>query len=318
MTSTTYESENDYEIQIKDYLTGEYISLGSGDYCSVKFDGVGSPDLRESVFDVSGGDGIQFGTEYVGAVNWTITGAIHAALNANVVGSSADTWNAWSVLARAWTHYPERKIPRAVVPLYFKRPGREQMVVFGRPNRIDPETTRSYSGFISYTASFRQSDPKFYSSNQTILNLSLDTPYVGGLLLNNDQDAFLIPLQTSVATARTGTIFNSGDTDTHPVITLNGGVNSPQVNLYSDLGALIWSIKLSTPIPAGTSVTIDTRNWARTITSSQGTSWAGAYIGDKLQDIIIPPGASIFEYLGSDPTGTSTCQVLFRNAWASL
>lgn len=318
MSSMTYESENDYEINFQDYLTGEYISLGSGDYCSVRFDGIGSPDLREAMFDISGGDGTQFGVEYYGAINWTITGAVHSGINHNVPGSSEAAWDAWSKLSRAWTHYPQRTVPRAVVPLYFKRPGREQMVVFGRPNRIDPETTRSYTGFISYSATFRQSDPKFYSSSQESVTLDLDAPYSGGLLLNTAMDALKVPLQTTIGTPRTGFVYQSGDTDTYPVIVITGEVANPQVTLYDSESQQRWTIYIPETIPAGRSVTIDTRNWARSITDNTGMSWAGSYIGSKLQDVTIPPGSSLIEYMGTDETSTSTCQVLFRNAWTSL
>lgn len=316
--SLTYESTNDYEINFQDYLTGEYISLGSGGYCSVKFDGVGSPDLREAVYDLSGGDGVQFGIEYYGAINWTISGAIHSGVNSGTRGTAEDAWNAWSMLSRAWTMYPQRTRPREVVPLYFKRPGREQMVVFGRPNRIDPETSRSHAGFISYSATFRQSDPKFYSSSQQSITLDLETPYSGGLLMNATQNALKVPFQTTAGVPRTGFISATGDTDTSPVIVINGPVTSPQVSLYDELSLKRWTVYIPSSIPSGRSVTIDTRNWARSIVDNTGASWAGSYVGSKLQDVTIPPGTNMIEYLGTDVTGTSTCQVLFRNAWASL
>ena len=138
----------DYSIQINDVEngvhTGDMIDLGDGDFCGVSFDGVGSPDLRESAYDVSGGDGSQFGIEFYGSINWTITGAIHGSDNKNIPGTPERAWDAWSKLYRAWVNYPGRTNTREVVPLYFKRPGRDAMVVFGRPRRIDPSSTTSY------------------------------------------------------------------------------------------------------------------------------------------------------------------------------
>lgn len=314
----TYFSENDYEIRIQDYKDGSYVALGSGDYCSVKFDGVGSPDLRESVFDVSGADGVMFGTEYYGMVNWTITGAVHSGLNGGVSGDSGDAWNAWSTLARVWTQYPERLIPRAVVPLFFKRPGREQMVVYGRPARIDPETERSHAGFIAYTASFRQSDPLFYSSKSNIVTLGMDVPYAGGLMLNTAKTGFRLPFQTTEGAAQNAILNNTGDVGTSPIITFIGPVLNPQLTLTTQNSQRAWVIKINGQIPAGRAVTVDTRQWARSVTDAFGISWAGAYVGDKLQDIKVPVGINTIGYQGTDQTGTSLCRVEYRNAWASL
>lgn len=314
----TYFSNNDYEIRIQDYRDDSYIALGSGDYCSVKFDGVGSPDLRDSVYDVSGADGVIFGTEYYGMVNWTITGAVHSGINGGVAGDSGAAWDAWSTLSRVWTQYPERLIPRAVKPLFFKRPGREQMVVYGRPARIDPETERSHAGFIAYTATFRQSDPLFYSSQQQMVQLGMDVPYAGGILLNAPKNALRLPFVTTEGAAKNALLNNTGDVPTSPIITFIGPVENPELTLTDQFSIRHWYVKINGTIPAGTSIIVDTRQWARSVTDSYGTSWAGAYVGDKLQDVKIPVGINTIGYQGIDQTGTSLCRVEFRNAWASL
>ncbi len=314
-------SENDYMIHIVDYASGEELSLGSGDFCAVKFDGVGSPELGEVTFDVSGGDGIHFGIERLRGVNWTITGAIHSGLNKNTPGSPQGAWDAWSKVSRAWIAYPQRTRARAVVPLYFQRPGRERMVVFGRPRRIDPDTERSHSGFISYTALYTQSDPRFYSSVEKSLTIQLTPTVTGGIHINTasatyPQGAFYLPFSTTSSTPRADTLANTGDSPTNPVIKFKGPVTNPRVAYYSDDG-FEWDIKLALKINQGQTITIDTRQWARTVTDANGGSQAGYYRGVKMQDITILPGAGYIEYSGSDPTGTSTCELKFRNAWVS-
>lgn len=309
---------NDYEINYQDYYNGDFISLGSGEYCSVRFDGVGSPDLRESTFDISGGDGYLFGIEYFSGITWNITGGIHGGVNKNAPGSAELAWERWSQLSRAWTGYPERLTTRGVVPLYFKRPGRESMVVYGRPNRIDPDQSRSYSGFISYTATFRQSDPKFYSSDEASFSLQLETPYAGGLRIDNTGSVgFLLPFQTTQATPKTGAIVVAGDTETNPIIAIKGPVTNPRVTYFNPIGDVGWVIRLNKPVPSGTTVTIDTRSWQRSIIDQNGVSYAGAYIGERLKDIEFAPGVGYVEYLGTDATATSTCTVTYRNAWRS-
>lgn len=316
-----WEIENDYEIKIADVIDGEYtgdfLSLGGDEYCGVRFDGVGSPDLRESKYDVSGGDGVRFGIERYGGVNWTITGAIHGTSIANAPGDPALVWESWSKIARAWTDYPGRTESRAVVPLYFKRPGREEMVVFGRPRRIDPDTALSHSGFIAYTALFAQSDPRFYSAQETTVEVLMTASTPGGIVMNEDEDAIVLPFQTTEGVARAGSITNEGDTSSNPLIRIYGPITSPQIVLYGDLGVVLWSAQLNMTIPDGSWIEIDARHHMRAIVDQDGTSFAGYYRGVKLQDLAIPPGTHSFDFQGSDETGTSSAQIFFRNAWSS-
>jgi len=313
---------DDYEIKILDSTVANedvpspvFVSLSSDNYCGVRFDAVGSPDLRESVFDIAGGDGSQFGVEYYGSINWTITGAVHSG-TASTPGLPSDAWDSWAALYRAWVDYPGRTTPRAVRPLGVKRPGREEMIVYGRPRRIDPDTSTSYVGHIAYTAQFKQSDPKFYSSTSSSINLQIIAATPGGLILNVDQDALVVPLTTSAGTPRTGVVTNSGDANTSPVITIAGPVTNPLVVLMQN-GSPLWTVRLLTSIAAGVQVIVDTRLWQRTITTADGANFAGYYRGDKLQDVVIPPGTSEFQYTGIDGTGTSTCSIEYRNAWVS-
>lgn len=316
--AVTYLGANDYEILIEDYLTGEYINMGSdGNFCNVKFDGVGVPELREAMYELSGGDGMRFGIEYQGVITWNITGSIHSGTNSGTAGSSDGAWNTWSSLARSWSAYPQRLQPRAVVPLYFKRPGREQMVVFGRPNRLDPVTDKAYVGFISYTATFRQSDPKFYSAVSKTVDLSLNqTSNSGGIILNN-MNAIKLPFTTTTADPVTGVITNDGDAPTSPVIVIHGEVVNPIIS-YLDIGGNVqWTIEILATIAEGTSAIIDTRHWERSIVHSDGSSLAGVYNGNRLQDIAIMPGTGLIRYGATSGSLTTNIQVTYRDAWVS-
>ena len=310
--------QNDYEISVQDYLTGEFINLGSGEnLCGVKFDGVGTPELRESVYDVSGGDGTRFGIEFFGGINWNITGSIHSGINGRVAGDASTAWDTWSQLARAWSYYPERLTPRGVIPLYFKRPGRQEMVVYGRPNRLDPVTSASHAGFISYTATFRQSDPKFYAavSKEVVVGLNA-TSYAGGIIVTSG--GIKLPFTTTSSTPVTGAISQAGDAPSHPVIAITGEVVNPVVSYLNQLGQTIWTVRLNTTVANGDTVIIDTRQWERSIISlNDGTSYAGAYIGDKLQDITLLPGQGLIRYGATSSNGSSTVRVTYKDAWVS-
>jgi hypothetical protein len=308
----------DYEISVRDATSGQFINLGSDDnFCSVRFDGVGSPELREAVYEVSGDDGIRFGIERYGVTTWNISGSIHSGFNKGVPGNPADAWNTWSTLLRAWTHYPERHIPRAVVPLYFKRPGRQEMIAYGRPQRMDPVTDRAYTGFITYTATFRQSDPRFYAAVDQVAILTLSESYAGGIIINNGTDMKL-PFTTTTAIPVSGPVTNNGDIGSPPVIQIFGAVTNPIVSYLDGSGNVQWTISLLTEIAEGESVTIDTRQWARSITRDvDGTSLAGAYNGDKLGSIEILPGTGVLRYGATAGSGNTYVKVTHRNAWVS-
>lgn len=312
----------EFDVMVYDHYTRTTIPMSTGSYCSVRFDAIGSPDLRENVIEVSGGDGVQFGIEYYGLVNWTITGTIHSGMNKNTQGDAGDAWNAWSTLMRAWTEYPQRTITRAVVPLYVTRPGRENMVVFGRPGRIDPETERSHAGFITYSATFRQSDRRFFSSAQQSYVLQLATPYAGGFVMTgaDPKSNFALPFQTTVSSPKVASFTVGGDMPTNPKFEIKGPVTNPRLTYFIPETGLQWTLLINTTIPSGAVVTVDTNLWARSISDETlGISYAGAYMSDRrLQDLTLVPGSGVIEYSGTDFTGSSTCSVLFRNAWSSV
>lgn len=311
---------DDYQLMFEDYATGDMIILGdsSSVFCSVKFDGIGSSELRVSETEMSGEDGVTFGYEYLGKRPWTIIGAVKSGTNPNVGGDSSSAWDNLSQLMRAWDYNRARNTARAVVPLWFKRPGRETMLVYGRPDRIDPDVSQSYAGYVTYQASFRQSDPKFYSDAEQEITLPITTPYVGGLLYNGTQDGLILPFMTSEMTERQGVIEQFGDIDAPLIITFTGQVTNPTLRLLNSDGSDRWKIKLQTSVGSSQSVTIDTRMWQRTVLRNDGANIAGAVRGPRLAQLVAPPGASELIYSGASEGGSSTCSVRVRNAWAAI
>lgn len=311
---------NDYQLQFEDYATGELITLGDSNsaFCSVRFDGIGSSELRTSEIEMSAEDGIQFGFEYLGKRPWTISGAVKSGSNPYIGGDSSSAWDNLSRLMRAWDYNSARHKARSVVPLWFKRPGRETMLVYGRPDRIDPDVSHSHAGYVTYQASFRQSDPKFYSATEQEITLPIATPYVGGLLYNATQDGLILPFMTSEMTERQGVIEQFGDIDAPLIIKFNGQVTNPTLRLLNSDGSDRWKIKLQTSIGSSQSVTIDTRLWRRTVLRNDGASLAGAVRGPRLAQLVAPPGTSELVYSGASEGGSSTCSIRVRNAWAAI
>ena len=308
----------DYQLMFEDYLTGDMITLGdAGDYCSVRFDGIGSAELRTSEREKPSEDGISFGYEFLGKRTWTISGSVKPG-EGSVPGDASTAWDSVSKLMRAWDFNRARLTPRAVVPLYFKRPGRELMVVYGRPERIDPDPTQSYVGFVSYQASFRQSDPKFYSDAEQTMVLTASQPYVGGILLNEDMDAFQLPFTTTATTSREGVLITGGDIESAPIITFEGPSSNPKLQLLNNDDSVRWTMTLLTTLGSDDVVTIDPRLWARTVLRNDGASLAGSLRGPRLAEILVPPGNNEFVYTASSSGGTSNCTIKLRNAWGAI
>lgn len=308
----------DYQLMFQDYYTGQMITLGGDeDYCSVRFDGIGSADLRSAEREMPGEDGITFGYEFLGARKWTIEGSVKSGTNNYAASDSGDAWNALAMLMRAWDYNRARLQAREVVPLYFKRPGRELMRVYGRPERIDPDASKSYAGFVSYQASFRQSDPRFYSDVLQSTTLPLTQPYSGGLLYNDAMTALITPFATSSVTFRQGTLINNGDYNAPLVIKFKGPVVNPAVSLLNSSGAPIWTATLKTTVNTGQTVTIDTRQWNRSVTRQDGASYAGYLNSPPLSSLSLPPGAWEARFAGTSPDGTATCVIENRDTWST-
>lgn len=308
----------DFQLMFEDYLTGDMITLGGDDdYCSVRFDGIGSAELRTTERDKPSEDGITFGYEYLGKRNWTISGAIKQG-SAFTSASPDSAWDGLSKLMRAWDYSQARLKPRDVVPLYVKRPGRETMIVYGRPERIDPDVTQSFAGYVTYQASFRQSDPKFYSDSTQTLVLTTTQPYVGGLLYTPAQDAFLLPFTTTASVSRNGVVTTGGDVGSAPIIQFEGPCSNPTLRLLGLDQVEQWKIMLQTTLGSGEVVTIDPRQWARTVLRSDGATYAGALVGARMAEILVPPGTNEFVYTSSGSGGTSNCTIKLKNAWGAM
>lgn len=302
-------------IKIQDWATGNFITLGEGAYCTVRLEGFGSPDFRSDEFEVPGGDGVMFGREYLGARRWTISGTIKSGVK-TVPTTPDGAWSEISTLLRAWDYAVARMTPREVMPLYWKRPGRESVLMYGRPERLDPEMSGAFHGLITYTAVFRQSDPKFYGLDEYVTGLGMDTSTTGGIILS--QSGMTSPFGTSAYTQRPGSLFLGGDVESPPIITINGPVTNPTVTLLHQLGGTRWSFTLNTTIGSGASVTIDTRHWKRSIVRNDGVNLAGTLNGSRLALLMVQPGNNNFSFTGSNTSGSTSLQVRVRNAWASV
>lgn len=119
-----------------------------------------------------------------------------------------------------------------------------------------------------------------------------------------------IPFQLTGNSKRADAVTNAGDMETWPVITFEGPLTNPSVE-YVGTGR---KLKLTMAIPAGHSVTIDTRPWVRTALQDGIGSVAGKLAGTRMADMALRPGTTVVAFRGQDPTGLSRCRIYWRSA----
>lgn len=289
----------DYDVTL---WTG--LNVNAGDYYLADLAGLGSAGLREQAADLPGEDGVRFGREFTGSKSLTLEGTM----------DGADVWAAQAAFQAAWDDPSVRSVAGAVVPLKVQRPGRAAVLVYGRPDRYDPELEDADTGHIAYTATFRQSDPKHYADTETAVVLQTSTASETGLVLvSGGLDA---PLTTTAPTQRAGFITNNGDAHTWPVVTFYGAVTNPEVTLYDETGALVWQIALSASLAHDQSAVIDTRPWARTALRNDGANLSGSLSRESwLSQSQLPPGRHEVVFSAS---GSASCEFRFRDAYLSI
>ncbi|GAA1454118.1 hypothetical protein [Nocardiopsis tropica] len=272
-----------------------------GDHTPIQSDDIriGDADTRTGDRENPGSDGGQMGRDFrdgrtLGLDLWSN------------VHSAAEIRPAWSALNAAWSADVARLTPRAVVPFRFRLEGSEAVVVYGRPRRWSPASQRQRgTGMTEVVADFHTVDRLFYSDVERQVTLTLVTSGGGGITW-----PVTWPITWAPGGARQDGLVNSGDKPTWPVITINGPVAQPEVELVGT-GR---SLRLDMTIPANRTITIDTRPWARTIRRDDGASFRHTAKGAALADFQLPVGQTVLRYSGTDMSGTSSCTVTWRDA----
>lgn len=176
---------------------------------------------------------------------------------------------------------------------------------YGRPRRFaEVEADLLHEGWSGAIFDFRSFDGNFYNDTETVLPLSLNPTSSGGL-----QGPLTDPLTITNPGKRYGEVNISGQ-PTWATITITGPVLNPSI----DLGDL--TVSLDAELEVGQSVTIDPRPWRRTVTRNDGANLAGALTWDSppMREMLLDPGIYLVSFTGTDPTGTATAEVKWRDA----
>ncbi|WP_431976088.1 hypothetical protein [Micromonospora haikouensis] len=252
-------------------------------------------------------DGRAMGVDYRGAASITFELLVLGA-------SEAEVRQRQTVLALAWRADAVRSTPGAVAELSTVVAGRPR-VAYGRPRRFAPAAKRPREGVIPVVADFAMvHDDCWYDPAVEQEVVSLVPPSSGGLVA-----PLVTPLTTVPATAVPGSVRVGGDLPAWPVITITAGaapLSGPVVQVTG-----LWALGLAVTIPAGQSVTVDTRPWRRTVLrDSDGASLAGTLSrsGARLAQAAVPPGVYEIALRGQDVSGTATMRFAWQKTYAGL
>lgn len=121
------------------------------------------------------------------------------------------------------------------------------------------------------------------------------------------------PLQLTGSGKKASAVTTSGDMETWPVLVFEGPITNPTINYVGTDKKL----KLTMSIPAGQTVTIDTRPWVRTALRNGIASVAGKLSGSRMAEMALPPGSTLVAFRGQDTTGLSRCRIYWRDAFSA-
>lgn len=270
----------------------------------------GDGELSTNDLAPPGRDGTVFGRDYRAGplLTWEMFTTTWTASDGHAV---------WQELARVWDARATRLEPRAVVPLRMRLPGSRTVVTYGRPRRFEvAEAGLLRIGRVQLVADFQCATSLFFadsddgggSGGQQSITLTLVAEGGGGITW-----PVTWPITWADAGERQDAVVNAGDSPSWPVITFEGPVAQPSIEL---VGTGL-SLRLDTTLAFDRSVTIDTRPWVRTVLRDDGASMAGTLRGASLAEFQLPVGQTILAYRGIDMSGQSTCTVAWRDAYST-
>jgi hypothetical protein len=281
------------------------VVYGYGTTCLVQNTLADTGSMTTQDTPVVGHDGVLFGVDTLPGMVVTQTGVAYA--NAN--GKAA--LDAFSQLAGKWLDPAARMVNGQMQKLRAYYPVSNVVrVAYGRGRKIQPTYGTANQGAVPFSAQFQAADCNWYADTESILTLTSVPSYLG---------TFTFPVTPPFQWAsaylnyQQNALVNSGPIATWPVITFNGPISFPGIAYVNTAIAISYQGVL----PAGQSLVLDTRPWARTALIGTA-SVAGLLNGSPMISLGLPQGATVVRLTGTDYTGTATCQIKWRNAWPAI
>lgn len=214
----------------------------------------------------------------------------------------------FSAFKTKWRADPVRLNPGVYAELANLDRGR---MVYGRPRKIAPKSTRLRKGLLEYVAVFTTNDPNFYSTTEKAALITPVPPPSGGFTV-----PLTAPFSTAVGSAELAPTINAGDTDAWPIVSFHGPGKAFSIELLNNTET-VWELSVPTQLKFDEVLTVDTRPWSRSATIN-GRPANGRVRGSQIEKCFIPVGAFTFRFKVSDPSGTAFADAKWRDAFASL
>lgn len=178
---------------------------------------------------------------------------------------------------------------------------------YGRPRDwTETASVLTQHGYAGVVANFVLIDDRWYSDEEHVTEVGLVPPSEGGLMA-----PLVAPLTTTADSTSEGVAVVAGVRSTWPVIEFHGPVAKPQLKV----GGLI--VGLTKALTAGQVVTIDPRPWQRTVTLTPDNAGVAGWLNADtpvMRKMLLRPGTHDLVYTGQDITGTSYVRLRWRDA----
>jgi hypothetical protein len=295
----------DWQFEIDDGVST--VLLGEGTPYRVYEFNHEKSDVQANLSSRAREDGSNRGRDYLGETTASFEIGIDCSTDPDPEPAVLD---ALAALRAIWNGDNVRREPGLRAVLRAKRPGREVVRCYGRPDKFAPATlTYTKVGYVPLACAFECDDPYFYSDTLG----SESVPFIP-TSLNGLTGPLTGPWINSASGVRSGQIDVGGELPAWLGWTVNGPILNPQIEVTER-----WTSKLLGTIAGDKSVTVDPTPWNRSARHADGANWGGKFSTSsiRMSRMQVPPGASEVLLRGVDGTGTSSLDLFWRSVWAS-
>lgn len=264
----------------------------------------GRNDLLTSRTQIPGGDGVRPGRDFYGSATWSFKLVTDT-------DTEEDALDAYAALASVWPSDDVRLGVGRVSTLRYRLGGRNR-VVYGRGGRWTPAPSNTmFSGALAAAADFDVIDALYYDDEIKTVTI----PIAPVEQTSNGVIPPFIPPFTSVGVNpdRVGEVIVGGERPTPVWLVFYGPVADPKV--ASSTG---WTAQVDDTVYQNDPVTLDGRPWVRSATRQSGGSVMLSPRVTQLSKLYLPPGGHTLTFTGTDPTGSASVAVSWREAHPAL
>lgn len=264
----------------------------------------GTPEILNNDTQRPRADGVWFGRDLRGGRLITISMQLFADSGPAAVAFLAK-------METAWLAEGVRDVAGATSVLRYNTGGRTRRV-YGRPRKFAPVSLRANAnGWAPVVAEFLAGDHKYYSDTELSNTVSIVPPDAGGFIA-----PFHWPLTTEAISYAPGVITVHGDGQCWPVFVINGPITSPEIRAVEQYVMKFPGLSLA----RGETLVVDSRPWSRGVRRNDVVNVSNSLDAHSppLSRVGLKPGVYEIVLAGTDPTGTSSMTVAWREVYNSF